>query len=98
MIYRNVRVRVDNLLWEEGSGFAIDLARPGPGRIYHCMRSIGVAERELDLLVIRALERTTFGTSLAQKGPVQDWIAESGIQIDMARVCLSSRILDGHCW
>jgi acyl-CoA dehydrogenase len=85
VIYRNVRVPVGNLLGEEGSGFAISQARLGPGRIHHCMRSIGVAERALELMVIRSLERSTFGTSLAQKGLIQDWIAESRIEIDMAR-------------
>jgi acyl-CoA dehydrogenase len=85
VIYRNVRVPIGNLLGEEGSGFAISQARLGPGRIHHCMRSIGVAERALELMVIRSLERSTFGTSLAQKGLIQDWIAESRIEIDMAR-------------
>jgi acyl-CoA dehydrogenase len=85
VIYRDVRVPVDNLLGDEGSGFAISQARLGPGRIHHCMRSIGVAERALELMVIRSLERATFGTSLAQKGLIQDWIAESRIEIDMAR-------------
>jgi acyl-CoA dehydrogenase len=85
VIYRDVRVPVGNLLGDEGSGFAISQARLGPGRIHHCMRSIGVAERALELMVIRSLERSTFGTSLAQKGLIQDWIAESRIEIDMAR-------------
>jgi acyl-CoA dehydrogenase len=85
VIYQNVRVPVDNLLGEEGSGFAISQARLGPGRIHHCMRCIGVAERALDLMVVRSLERSTFGTSLAHKGLIQDWIAESRIAIDMAR-------------
>jgi acyl-CoA dehydrogenase len=85
IIYRNVRVPRDNLLGEEGSGFAISQARLGPGRIHHCMRSIGVAERALELMVVRSLERSTFGTSLAHKGLIQDWIAESRIEIDMAR-------------
>ncbi len=85
VIYRNVRVPVGNLLGEEGSGFAISQARLGPGRIHHCMRTIGVAERALELMVIRSLERSTFGTSLAHKGLIQDWIAESRIEIDMAR-------------
>ena len=75
----------DNLLGEEGGGFAISQARLGPGRIHHCMRSIGVAERALGLHGRRALERSTFGTLVAQKGLVQDWIAESRIEIDMAR-------------
>ncbi len=85
IIYRDVRVPVDNLLGEEGGGFAIAQARLGPGRIHHCMRSIGVAERALDLMVTRSLERSTFGSSLARKGVIQDWIAESRIEIDMAR-------------
>ena len=85
VIYRNVRVPIGNLLGEEGGGFAISQARLGPGRIHHCMRSIGVAERALELMVIRSLERSTFGTSLARKGLIQDWIAESRIEIDMAR-------------
>jgi acyl-CoA dehydrogenase len=85
VIYRDVHVPVGNLLGDEGSGFAISQARLGPGRIHHCMRSIGVAERALELMVIRSLERSTFGTSLAQKGLIQDWIAESRIEIDMAR-------------
>jgi acyl-CoA dehydrogenase len=85
VIYNNVRVQVDNLLGDEGSGFALAQARLGPGRIHHCMRSIGVAERALDLMVTRSLERSTFGSSLAHKGLIQDWIAESRIEIDMAR-------------
>jgi acyl-CoA dehydrogenase len=85
IIYENVRVPVDNLLGEEGGGFAISQARLGPGRIHHCMRAIGVAERALEAMVKRALERSTFGTLVAQKGLIQDWIAESRIEIDMAR-------------
>jgi acyl-CoA dehydrogenase len=85
IIYRDVRVPVDNLLGEEGGGFAISQARLGPGRIHHCMRTIGVAERALELMVVRSLERSTFGSSLAHKGLIQDWIAEARIEIDMAR-------------
>ena len=85
VIYRDVHVPVDYLLGDEGSGFAISQARLGPGRIHHCMRTIGVAERALELMVTRSLERSTFGTSLAHKGLIQDWIAESRIEIDMAR-------------
>jgi acyl-CoA dehydrogenase len=85
VVFRDVRVPVDNLLGEEGGGFAIAQARLGPGRIHHCMRTIGVAERALGLMVTRALERSTFGTSLAHKGVVQDWIAEARIEIDMCR-------------
>jgi len=83
--YENVRVPAENLLGEEGGGFAISQARLGPGRIHHCMRSIGVAERALGIMIDRALVRTTFGTSVAHKGLIQDWIAEARISIDMAR-------------
>ena len=85
VIFANVRVPVDNLLGEEGGGFAISQARLGPGRIHHCMRALGAAERALELMVRRSLERTTFGSLVAQKGLIQDWIAESRIDIDMAR-------------
>jgi len=85
VIYRDVRVPVENLLGDEGSGFAISQARLGPGRIHHCMRSLGQAERALEIMIQRSLERSTFGTSLAHKGLIQDWIAESRIEIDMAR-------------
>jgi acyl-CoA dehydrogenase len=85
IIYTDVRVPADYLLGEEGGGFAISQARLGPGRIHHCMRAIGVAERALEAMVKRSLERSTFGTLVAQKGLIQDWIAESRIEIDMAR-------------
>jgi acyl-CoA dehydrogenase len=85
VIYRDVMIPSDHLLGVEGGGFAIAQARLGPGRIHHCMRSIGVAERALELMVTRSLERHTFGSSLAHKGLIQDWIAESRIAIDMAR-------------
>jgi acyl-CoA dehydrogenase len=85
VIFENVRVPVDNLLGEEGGGFAMSQARLGPGRIHHCMRTIGLSERALELMVRRALERRTFGTLVAQKGLIQDWIAEARIEIDMAR-------------
>jgi acyl-CoA dehydrogenase len=83
--FENVRVPADNLLGDEGGGFAISQARLGPGRIHHCMRSIGVAERALEYLVKRALQRTTFGKLVAQQGLIQHWIAQSRIEIDMAR-------------
>jgi|SRR5579875_491942 len=85
VVYKDVQIPADHLLGDEGGGFAIAQARLGPGRIHHCMRSIGVAERALKLMVTRSLERHTFGSSLAHKGLIQDWIAESRIQIDMAR-------------
>ena len=84
VIYTDVRVPADNLLGEEGGGFAISQARLGPGRIHHCMRAIGVAERALECMIVRALQRTTFGTLVAHKGLIQDWIAEARIEIDMA--------------
>ncbi|MDA8045658.1 MAG: acyl-CoA dehydrogenase family protein [Actinomycetota bacterium] len=85
VVYRDVHVPAVNLLGEEGSGFAIAQARLGPGRIHHCMRAIGVAERALELMVTRSLERSAFGSSLAHKGLIQTWIADSRIEIDMAR-------------
>jgi acyl-CoA dehydrogenase len=85
VIFRDVRVPAGNLLGEEGGGFAISQARLGPGRIHHCMRTVGAAERALEYMVLRSLDRSTFGTLLAQKGLIQDWIAESRIDIDMAR-------------
>jgi len=83
--FDNVEVPVDNLLGEEGGGFAIAQARLGPGRIHHCMRAIGVGERALGLMVDRAMQRTAFGSRVADKGLIQDWIAEARIEIDMAR-------------
>ena len=85
IFFENVRVSADNLLGEEGGGFAMSQARLGPGRIHHCMRSIGVAERALGLMIDRALQRSTFGSSVAHKGLIQDWIAEARIEIDMCR-------------
>ncbi|MEN3272176.1 MAG: acyl-CoA dehydrogenase [Actinomycetota bacterium] len=85
VIYDNVRVPADSLLGGEGEGFALSQARLGPGRIHHCMRTIGVAERALGLMIERALVRETFGSLVAQKGLIQDWIAEARIEIDMNR-------------
>ena len=85
IFFEDARVPADNLLGEEGGGFAMSQARLGPGRIHHCMRSIGVAERALGLMIDRALQRSTFGSTVAQKGLIQDWIAESRIDIDMCR-------------
>jgi acyl-CoA dehydrogenase len=84
--YEEVRVPAANLLGEEGSGFAVAQARLGPGRIHHCMRVIGMAARALDLMCRRATSRTAFGRVLADQGVVQEWIAESYIRLEQARL------------
>ncbi|OJF12976.1 acyl-CoA dehydrogenase family protein [Couchioplanes caeruleus] len=86
MIFDGVRVPAGNLIGEEGSGFAISQARLGPGRIHHCMRLIGMAERALELMCTRSLSRTPFGKPLADQGVVQEWIAESRVRIEQARL------------
>ncbi|MFI7330206.1 acyl-CoA dehydrogenase family protein [Micromonospora aurantiaca (nom. illeg.)] len=84
--FSDVRVPVDNLVGEEGTGFAIAQARLGPGRIHHCMRLIGMAERALELLCRRVLDRIAFGRPLAEQGVVREWIAESRVRIEQARL------------
>jgi acyl-CoA dehydrogenase len=86
ILYDGVRVPVANLLGEEGAGFAIAQARLGPGRIHHCMRLIGMAERALHLLCQRVEGRVAFGRVLAEHGMIQDWIAEARVQIEQLRL------------
>jgi len=86
LLFRDVRVPVENLLGEEGAGFALAQARLGPGRIHHCMRSIGQCELALELACERALERRTFGKALHEHGQVGEWIALSRMEIDQARL------------
>ncbi|MFE6104539.1 acyl-CoA dehydrogenase family protein [Streptomyces laurentii] len=86
VVFDQVRVPAANLLGEEGSGFAIAQARLGPGRIHHCMRLIGMAERAVELMCRRALSRTAFGKPLAQQGVVQNWIADARVTIEQLRL------------
>ena len=85
-IFENVRVPASNMIANEGDGFMISQARLGPGRIHHCMRTIGAAERALELMCKRAIERETFGRRVAERANVQDWIAESRIELEMIRL------------
>jgi acyl-CoA dehydrogenase len=84
--YDDVRVPAANLLGEPGSGFALAQARLGPGRIHHCMRLLGMAERALELMIDRSRKRVAFGKPVAEQSVVQHWIAQSRIRIEQARL------------
>jgi acyl-CoA dehydrogenase len=86
IVFDDVRVPASNLLGTEGGGFAMAQARLGPGRIHHCMRALGTAERALTLAVERAHERSTFGVPLAQQGVVREWVAEARVEIEALRL------------
>jgi acyl-CoA dehydrogenase len=86
LAFHDVRVPADHLIDAEGAGFAVAQARLGPGRIHHCMRAIGVAERAIDLMCQRALDREAFGKPLARQGVIRDWIAESRVKVEQLRL------------
>ncbi|MDI3388777.1 acyl-CoA dehydrogenase family protein [Streptomyces sp. B-S-A8] len=86
VVFDQVRVPAANLIGEEGGGFAIAQARLGPGRIHHCMRLIGMAERAIELMCKRAVSRTAFGKPLAQQGVVHEWIADARVAVEQLRL------------
>ncbi|MEC4018568.1 acyl-CoA dehydrogenase family protein [Streptomyces sp. H27-D2] len=88
VVFDGARVPAANLIGEEGGGFAIAQARLGPGRIHHCMRLIGMAERAIELMCRRAVDRTAFGKTLAQQGVVQNWIADARVSVEQLRLLI----------
>lgn len=96
--FTNVKVPASNLIGKEGEGFALAQARLGPGRIHHCMRAIGMAERALQLMIKRSMTRTPFGKELARQGVIQEWIAQARIDIEQSRLLVlkAAWIIDNH--
>jgi acyl-CoA dehydrogenase len=86
IVYDDVRVPASNLLGEEGDGFRIAQERLGPGRIHHAMRTVGMAERALEMMIARTSQRSTFGRPIVEHGVVQHWIADARIKIEQARL------------